>query len=96
MEDRIALIGVIVEDLSSVGRLNEILHQYGAYILGRMGLPHRERGVSIISVVVEAPGPVISALSGKLGMLPGIQTKTIYSAMRQAGDSSRSKNTPQG
>lgn len=96
MENRIALIGVIVEDLSSVGRLNEILHQYGEYILGRMGLPHRERGVSIISVVVEAPGSVISALSGKLGMLPGIQTKTIYSAIRQEEEGLRSKNSPRG
>ena len=78
MEDRIALIGIIVEDLSSTGRLNEILHQYGEYILGRMGIPRRERGVSIISVVVEAPGNVISALSGKLGRLPGVCAKTAY------------------
>ena len=82
METRIALIGIVVEDLSSTARMNEILHQYGNYILGRMGIPRRERGISILSVVVEAPGSVISALSGKLGMLPGIQTKTIYSAHR--------------
>ena len=80
METRIALIGIMVEDLSSVARINEILHQYGAYILGRMGVPHREKGISIISVAVEAPGNIISALSGKLGMLPGVQTKSIYSA----------------
>ncbi len=91
MEERIALIGIIVEDLSSTGRLNEILHQYGEYILGRMGIPRRERGVSIISVVVEAPGTVISALSGKVGMLPGVQTKTIYSALPQRENSSRKK-----
>lgn len=80
METRIALVGIMVEELSSTGKLNEILHQYGEYILGRMGVPHRKKGVSIISVAVEAPAPVISALSGKIGMLPGVQTKTIYSA----------------
>lgn len=84
MEKRIALVGIMVEDLSSAARINEILHQYGEYILGRMGIPHREKGISIISVAVEAPGPVISALSGKLGMLPGVQTKTIYSSSQSA------------
>ena len=84
MEKRIALVGIMVEDLSSAAKINEILHQYGEYILGRMGIPHREKGISIISVAVEAPGPVISALSGKLGMLPGVQTKTIYSSSLSA------------
>ena len=84
MEKRIALVGIMVEELSSAAKINEILHQYGEYILGRMGIPHREKRISIISVAVEAPGPVISALSGKLGMLPGVQTKTIYSSSLSA------------
>lgn len=79
METRVALIGIIVEDLNQAAKMNEILHQYAHYVLGRMGIPHRERGISILSVVVEAPADVINSLSGKLGMLPGIQTKTIYS-----------------
>ena len=79
METRVALIGIIVEDESSVERMNRILHEYAPYILGRMGVPHRERGISIISIVIEAPADRISALSGKLGMLPGISTKTVTS-----------------
>ena len=79
METRIAVIGIIVEDPESVGELNAILHQYSQYILGRMGIPHRERNLSIISVVLDAPNNIISALSGKLGMLKNVSTKTIYS-----------------
>ena len=79
METRVALIGIVVEKLESVEALNHILHQYGSYIIGRMGLPYQKRNVSIISVAVDAPGDVISALSGKLGMLPGVSSKTIYS-----------------
>ena len=60
-------------------KINQILHIYGSYIIGRMGVPYRQRMVSIISIVLDAPNSVISALSGKLGMLPGVQTKTIYS-----------------
>lgn len=81
METRVALIGIIVENREAVDRMNAILHQYAEYVVGRMGIPHRERDISVISVVVDAPGNVISALSGKLGMLPGISTKTIYSKM---------------
>ncbi|MBE6051482.1 MAG: iron-only hydrogenase system regulator [Clostridium sp.] len=79
MNTRIALIGVIVEDVKSVEKLNTILHTYGEYIIGRMGIPYKSKSVSIISIVVDAPSDVISALSGKLGMLPGVNTKTIYS-----------------
>ncbi len=78
METRIALIGIIVDDLSSTERLNSILHEFGQYIVGRMGIPYRDRGVSIISVVIDAPNDIISSLSGKLGMLPGVNTKTVY------------------
>lgn len=79
MQTRIAVIGIIVENPDSVERLNALLHEYSSYILGRMGIPHRERGLSIISIVLDAPNDVISALSGKLGMLPDVSTKTIYS-----------------
>jgi len=79
MESRVALIGVIVENHDSVEKLNQILHQYAEYIIGRMGVPYPKKGISIISVSVDAPADVISSLSGKLGMLPGVNTKTIYS-----------------
>ena len=79
MESRIAVISIIVENSDSVECLNRILHEFGIYIIGRMGLPHREKKLSIISVVVDAPNDVISALSGKLGMIKGITVKTIYS-----------------
>lgn len=79
METRIALIGIIVDDVSSTDRLNGILHDFGQYIIGRMGIPYREKGVCIISVVVDAPNDIISSLSGKLGMVPGVNIKTVYS-----------------
>ena len=79
METRTALIGIVVEDGSSVDKLNSILHNYKKFILGRMGLPHPAKDISIISIAMEAPADTISALSGKLGALPGVSTKTIYS-----------------
>lgn len=77
-ETRIALIGIILTSHESVEELNRILSEYSRHIIGRMGLPYREKELSIISVALDAPNDVISALSGKLGMLPGISTKTIY------------------
>lgn len=82
MESRVALIGIIVESSDSVEQMNRILHAYQEYIIGRMGVPYRKRGVSIISIAMDAPAAVISALSGKLGMLQGISTKTIYSKIQ--------------
>ena len=79
METRIAVIGVIVENPDAVERLNAILHEYSSYILGRMGIPYQKRGLSIISIVIDAPGDIISALSGRLGMLKDVSTKTVYS-----------------
>lgn len=79
METRIALIGIIVEDTNAVENVNEILHDYGSYIIGRMGIPYREKQVNIISIVIDAPNDVISSLSGKLGMIKGISVKTVYS-----------------
>ena len=75
---RIALIGIVVENSDSVEQLNSLLSQYGNYIIGRMGIPYREKSLSIISIAMDAPNNVISALSGKIGMLPGISSKTIY------------------
>ena len=79
METRVAVLAIIVRGGSSVQPLNELLHQYGQYIIGRMGLPYRERGVNIISVVLDAPQDKIAALSGKIGRLPGVSAKTQYS-----------------
>ncbi len=79
MDTRVALIGIVVEDKAAVAKLNDILSKYGDYIVGRMGIPHRERNISIISVVVDAPQNVIAALSGKLGAIDGVTSKTIYS-----------------
>ena len=79
METRVALIGIIVENPDSVEKMNALLHEYGSWIMGRMGVPYREKGMSIISIVIDAPMNQISSLSGKLGMLEGVSTKTIYS-----------------
>lgn len=79
METRVALIGIIVEKTDSVEALNHLLHENGSYIIGRMGLPYKERGIHIISVAIDAPQDVINALSGKIGSLTGISAKTIYS-----------------
>lgn len=78
METRVALVGIIVENSESVAKLNSLLHEYGTYIIGRMGIPHPEKGMNIISVVMDAPQEVISALSGKIGMLSGVTSKVIY------------------
>lgn len=86
-ETRIALVGIVVENPGSVEALNQILHDYRAYIVGRMGIPYREKGISIISVALDAPQPVISALAGKVGRLDGVSSKTIYA--RQTGSQTR-------
>ena len=78
METRVAVLAIIVREGTAVTALNDLLHQYGAYIIGRMGVPYRQRGVNIISVALDAPQDVISALSGKLGRLPGVTAKTVY------------------
>lgn len=79
METRVAVIGIIVEDLSSIGELNSILHDHGEYIIGRMGLPYKEKKIHIISIAVDAPQDVISALAGKIGNLRGISAKAAFS-----------------
>lgn len=79
MNTRIALIGIIVENMDSTPQLNHLLHEYSQFIVGRMGIPYREKGVNIISVAIDAPQDVINALSGKIGRLDGITAKTVYS-----------------
>lgn len=79
METRVAIMGIIVEDTDSVAQLNAILHEYGPYIIGRMGIPYREKKVHIVSIAVDAPQDVISAMAGKIGKLSGISVKTAYS-----------------
>lgn len=79
MDTRVAVMSIIVEDSNAVEKLNGYLHEYGKYIIGRMGLPYRERNVNIISVALDAPQNTISALAGKIGTLPGVSVKTAYS-----------------
>ncbi len=79
METRIAIIGIIVQDRHSAEEINSLLHEYSEYIIGRMGLPYRERDLSVISIIIDAPADIIGALSGKLGMLKDVNVKTVYS-----------------
>ena len=79
METRVAIAAIIVENPDSVAPLNELLHEYSRYIIGRMGIPYKEKGISIISIAMDAPQDTISALAGKLGNLDGVSVKTAYS-----------------
>ena len=79
MQSRVAIIGIIVQDGNKVAELNMLLHQYGKYIIGRMGIPYRAKNINIISIAIDAPQDIISALSGKIGKISGISTKTAYS-----------------
>ena len=81
MQTRVAVIAILVEKDSAVEKLNPVLHVYGNFIIGRMGIPYRARGVNIISVALDAPQDSISALSGKLGNIDGISVKTAYSSI---------------
>ena len=81
METRVAVVGIVVEKNDSAEMINEILHEYGRYIVGRMGIPYRERNICIISVVANAPQSVISAMTGKIGRVDGVNVKTAYSAL---------------
>lgn len=78
METRVAIVSIIVENRDSVTIVNELLHEYGESIIGRIGIPYRQKNMSIISVVMDAPQNTISALSGKLGRLEGVRAKTLY------------------
>ena len=82
METRVAVMSIIVENGDTIESLNSILHEYGEFIIGRMGIPYRKRSISIISIALDAPQNTISALSGKIGNLPGISVKTAYSGIQ--------------
>ena len=79
METRVAVLSIIVEDIEAAEKINALLHQYREYIIGRMGIPHETKHISIISVAMDGPMDAIGALSGKLGAIEGVSTKTIYS-----------------
>lgn len=81
MENRLALVGIIVENLSSSDEINSILHDFGRYIIGRMGIPYREREISVISIVIDAPNDVINSMTGKLGKLDGVNVKAQYAKL---------------
>ena len=82
METRVAVISIIVEDPNAVEALNALLHEYGDFIIGRMGLPYREKKINIISIALDAPQDVISALAGKIGNLQGVSAKTAFSGVK--------------
>lgn len=79
METRVAVISIIIENPEAVQTMNDILHQYSEYIIGRMGIPYRKKGISIISIALDAPQDVINTLSGKIGKLEGVSSKAAYS-----------------
>jgi len=81
METRVAVMSIIVSDGEMAERINAILHEYGEFVIGRMGIPYRKRGVNIISVALDAPQDTIAALSGKIGSLSGVSVKTAYSSV---------------
>lgn len=81
METRVAVMSIIVEKSDTVEKLNSLLHEYGEFIIGRMGIPYRKRGINIISVAIDAPQNTISALSGRIGRLEGVSVKTAYSGV---------------
>ncbi len=84
MENKVAILAIVVENMDSVDELNSILHEYAPYIIGRMGIPYRARKISIISVAFDAPHDIISAAAGKIGRLTGVTAKTAYAGMADA------------
>jgi len=82
METRVAVMSIIVEERETAEILNQLLHQYGEFIIGRMGIPYRQKNIHIISIAIDAPQDTISALSGRIGKLPGISVKTAYSNVK--------------
>lgn len=85
METRVAVMSIIVEKSDTVEKLNSILHEYGEYIIGRMGIPYRQKNINIISIAIDAPQNTISSLSGKIGKLDGISVKTAFSGVVSNG-----------
>lgn len=85
-EKRVALLGLVVEKPEAAPAVNDLLHEFRADIIGRMGLPYRERGINIISVVIDAPADQISALSGRAGAIDGVSAKVLYSRVPDGAD----------
>ena len=81
MDSRVSVISIIIKDEEAAGAVNDLLHEFRQYIVGRMGIPYRQREVSIISVVLDAPGDATSSLLGKLGMIAGVSAKTLTAKM---------------
>ena len=81
MQSRVAVISIIISDNSSVENINALLHDYGEYIIGRMGVPYRNKQVNIISIAIDAPQDKINTLAGRIGRLNGVTAKTVYSAV---------------
>lgn len=79
MEEKVSIIGIIVENSDSTDKLNELLHEYSSYIIGRMGIPYKKKDINVISIVLDAPADIINTLSGKIGMLDGISSKVVCS-----------------
>lgn len=79
METRVALIAVVVENTDSTEKLNAVIHEYGRYIIGRMGIPYEKKKVSVISIALDASQDIISSLAGRIGRLDGVSAKTVYS-----------------
>lgn len=84
MTNRVALLGIVVDDPDSAETLNKLLSEYRDFIVGRMGIPYRSRGINLISIVIDAPQDAISALTGKIGMLKGVTAKALYSKVGEA------------
>ncbi|MBS5587188.1 MAG: iron-only hydrogenase system regulator [[Clostridium] spiroforme] len=79
MKSRLAIIGIFVYEIVNVEKINNLLHEYNQYIIGRMGVPYKDKQVSVISIIVDGPNDIIGALSGKLGMVEGVSVKALYS-----------------
>ena len=84
METRVAVIAIIMQDSSSAGSINALLHEYDRFIIGRMGLPYRQRGISIINIAIDAPADAINRLAGSIGRLDGVSAKTVYAPLSAA------------
>ncbi len=82
MENRVAVIAIIAESTENSEQINALLHEYGSFIIGRMGLPYRARGVNIITIALDAPQDTINALSGKLGRIPGVTARAVCSGVK--------------
>ena len=85
METRVAVMSIIVENCDTVEKINSLLHEYGEYIIGRMGIPYKQRKINIISIAIDAPQDMISSLSGKIGNLNGVSVKTAFSCVTGNG-----------